>query len=106
MKEPRRAFLLFCVSLIALTNETTKFFFSFRAEAILLLPYTRYEYYIFLAVGTRLTENAIPPEPVCYTSAVYLTKKLTLTAIFLVLLTDHFTAFFNPTKASRDERYK
>ena len=49
-------------------------------------------------------ENGISSEPnMCESSAesaVYLGRKLTSTAIFLVLLTNQFGAFFNPKNAS------
>ena len=53
-----------------------------------------------LAVGNTPYEKRHTSQTVCYAPAVYLRRKLTFTAIFLVLLTDRFHAFFNPTHAS------
>ena len=40
------------------------------------------------------------PNHICYASGVHLERKLTFTAIFLVLLADHFDAFFNAKNTS------
>ena len=69
--------------------------FSFWAEGILFLV-------IMYSSGRKHALGRTPylPNHIFYASAVCVRRKLTFTAIFLVLLTDQFDAFFNPENAS------
>ena len=94
IKKPRRAFL-FCV-LVAYFNKkpTMVYFFLFEQKLY-------YFQYIYCSVRKHaLRKTRYLPNHICYASAVYLTTKLTFTAIFLVLLSDQFDAFSNPKNTS------
>ena len=56
--------------------------------------------YILALGSTPYGKKAYLPNQTYKSSAVYLRRKLTFTAIFLVLTTNQFDAFFNPKNAS------
>ena len=72
---------------------------------LLSRSYTVFRIYILAvrntACGKRHTSRITSVTPLY--SAVHLRRKLPLTAIVLVLLTDQFDAFFNPKIASQTD---
>ena len=91
--------LFFCVQADYLSKIFISFFHFEQKHTI-----SSIHWYI-LAVGTHaLRKTPYLPIRICYASAVYLGRKFSFTAFFLVLLTNRFDAF-NPKNASETTLY-
>ena len=91
VKEPLQTFSLMFLLIIWIKKSIVSFLLI--RKVILFLVY-------ILAVGNTHYGKRPTSRYICYDSAVYHKRKLTFTAIFLVLLTDQFDAIFNPKNAS------